>query len=49
MMAIFSDFFEQSLDMVMDDFSNFDDSYNACLANLEKVLKCCEETNLVLN
>lgn len=33
----------------MGDFSVSGDSYNACLINLEQVLKRCEKTNLVLN
>ena len=33
----------------MDDFSVFGASFENCLANLEKVLQCCEESNLVLN
>ncbi|KAA3464047.1 Retrovirus-related Pol polyprotein from transposon 412 family [Gossypium australe] len=33
----------------MDDFSIFGGSYENCLCNLTKVLKRCEETNLVLN
>lgn len=32
----------------MDDFSIFGDSYDACLTYLERVLKRCEETSLVL-
>ena len=49
MMAIFSDFLKQSVEVFMDDFSVFGDFYDACLTNLERVLKRCEETNLVLN
>ena len=48
-MAIFSDYLEQSVEVYMDDFSFFDNSYDACLTNLECVLKQWEETNLVLN
>ncbi|GJU91984.1 reverse transcriptase domain-containing protein [Tanacetum coccineum] len=33
----------------MDDFSVFGDSFDSCLSNLEKMLKQCEDTNLVLN
>ena len=33
----------------MDDFSVFGNSFDRCLANLEKMLQRCEETNLVLN
>ena len=40
---------EDSMEVFMDDFSVFGDSFDRCLANLEKMLKCYEETNLVLN
>ena len=33
----------------MDDFSVFGESFQIFLGNLEQVLNCCEETNLVLN
>jgi hypothetical protein len=40
---------ERFLEIFMDDFSVFGDSFDDCLTNLEKVLKRCEEKNLVLN
>ena len=49
MMAIFSDMVDDIMEVFMDDFSIFGDSFNLCLANLDRVLKRCEETNLVLN
>ena len=49
MMAIFSDMLEQSMEVFMDDFSVFGDSFDHCLHNLEQVLQRCEDTNLVLN
>jgi hypothetical protein len=49
MMAIFSDLLENSVEVFMDDFSVFGTSFDDCLSNLTKVLKRCEETNLVLN
>ncbi|XP_058216884.1 uncharacterized protein LOC131327767 [Rhododendron vialii] len=49
MMGIFSDMIEKILEVFMDDFSVFGDSFDACLENLEKVLTRCEEKNLVLN
>ncbi|KAL4360991.1 hypothetical protein GQ457_04G022910 [Hibiscus cannabinus] len=49
MTAIFSDLNEDCLEILMDDFSNFGDNFDNCLSNLEKVLKRCKETNLVLN
>ena len=33
----------------MDDFTVYGDSFDACLANLTKVLQRCIETNLILN
>ncbi|CAK9151637.1 unnamed protein product [Ilex paraguariensis] len=49
MMGIFSDMVEKIVEVFMDDFSVFGDSFEGCLANLEKVLTRCEEKNLVLN
>ncbi|KAL4272228.1 hypothetical protein GQ457_13G013590 [Hibiscus cannabinus] len=49
MTAIFSDLNEDCLEIFMDDFSTFGDNFENCLSNLEKVLKRCKETNLVLN
>ncbi|KAK8538818.1 hypothetical protein V6N12_034526 [Hibiscus sabdariffa] len=49
MTDIFSDLNEDCLEIFMDDFSTFGDDFDNCLNNLEKVLKRCKETNLVLN
>ena len=49
MMGIFSDMIEIILEIFMDDFSVFGDSYEGCLENLHKVLERCQEKNLVLN
>ncbi|KAL5563392.1 hypothetical protein UlMin_033139 [Ulmus minor] len=49
MMAIFTEMVEHFVEVFMDDFSVFGDSFGLCLDNLAKVLKRCEETNLVLN
>ncbi|GJT60653.1 reverse transcriptase domain-containing protein [Tanacetum coccineum] len=49
MMAIFHDMIEKTMEVFMDDFSVFRDSFDSCLSNLEKMLKWCEDTNLVLN
>jgi len=49
MMAIFDDMVEKCIEVFMDDFSVFGASFGNCLENLEKVLQCCEESNLVLN
>nr|GEY62911.1 DNA-directed DNA polymerase [Tanacetum cinerariifolium] len=48
MMAIFHDMIEQTMEVFMDDFSVFGNSFFTCLANLEKMLKRCEDTKLAL-
>ena len=48
-MAIFADLVEEIMDIFMDDFSVYGNSFDGCLENLERVLAHCEETNLVLN
>ncbi|KAK1611876.1 hypothetical protein QYE76_035549 [Lolium multiflorum] len=37
------------VEVFMDDFSVYGNSFDSCLRNLDKVLQRCEETNLVLN
>nr|GFB91089.1 reverse transcriptase domain-containing protein [Tanacetum cinerariifolium] len=37
------------MEVFMDDFSVFGDSFSSCLSNLDKMLKRCEDKNLVLN
>ncbi|GJX21079.1 reverse transcriptase domain-containing protein [Tanacetum coccineum] len=49
MMAIFHDMIEETMEVFMDDFSVFRDSFSSCLSHLDKMLKRCEDTNLVLN
>ncbi|GKF08868.1 reverse transcriptase domain-containing protein, partial [Tanacetum coccineum] len=49
MMAIFHNMIEKTMEVFMDDFSVFVDSFDSCLSNLEKMLKQCKDTNLVLN
>ncbi|CAN6685950.1 unnamed protein product [Malus baccata var. baccata] len=49
MVSIFSDFIEKIIEVFMDDFSVFGDSFDRCLENLTLILKRCVETNLVLN
>nr|GEW76731.1 reverse transcriptase domain-containing protein [Tanacetum cinerariifolium] len=49
MIAIFHDMIEKTMEVFMDDFSVFGDSFSSCLSNLDKMLKRCEDTNLVLN
>nr|GEY58331.1 reverse transcriptase domain-containing protein [Tanacetum cinerariifolium] len=48
-MAIFHDMIEQTMEVFMDDFSVFGNSFSTCLTNLEKMLKRCEDTKLALN
>ncbi|GKB80237.1 putative nucleotidyltransferase, ribonuclease H [Tanacetum coccineum] len=49
MMSIFSDMVGESVEIFMDDFSIFGQSFESCLGQLECVLKRCTETNLVLS
>ncbi|KAL4272348.1 hypothetical protein GQ457_13G013560 [Hibiscus cannabinus] len=49
MLAIFSDMVEEFLEFFMDDFSVSGETFDSCLGNLAKVLKRCEEADLVLN
>ncbi|GKC22234.1 reverse transcriptase domain-containing protein [Tanacetum coccineum] len=47
--AIFYDMIEETMEVSMDDFSIFGDTFSSCLSHLDKMLKWCEDTNLVLN
>nr|GEY70146.1 reverse transcriptase domain-containing protein [Tanacetum cinerariifolium] len=49
MMAIFHDRIKKTIEVFMDDFSVFRNSFQICLSYLEKMLKRCEDTNLCLN
>ncbi|GJW52707.1 reverse transcriptase domain-containing protein [Tanacetum coccineum] len=49
MMAIFHDMIKETMEVFMDDFSVFGDSFSSCLSHLDKMLKRCEDTNLFLN
>ncbi|GJY14666.1 reverse transcriptase domain-containing protein [Tanacetum coccineum] len=49
MTALFHELIEDSMEVFMDDLFVFGSSFNHWLKNLEKMLKRCEETNLVLN
>ncbi|XP_070664560.1 uncharacterized protein [Malus domestica] len=49
MVSIFSDYVEKIIEIFMDDFSVFGNSFDHCLSNLTLILKRCVETNLVLN
>ncbi|GKA33385.1 reverse transcriptase domain-containing protein [Tanacetum coccineum] len=47
--GIFHDMIEKTMEVFMDDFLVFGNSFDSCLSNLKKMLKRCEDTNLVLN
>ncbi|RDX74008.1 Retrovirus-related Pol polyprotein, partial [Mucuna pruriens] len=49
MTSIFSNLLQECMEVFMDDFTVYADSFEACLSNLSKVLKRCIDTNLVLN
>nr|GEY99857.1 DNA-directed DNA polymerase [Tanacetum cinerariifolium] len=49
MIAIFHDIIEKTMEVFMDYFSVFGDIFSLCLSNLDKMLKRCEDKNLVLN
>nr|GEU94876.1 reverse transcriptase domain-containing protein [Tanacetum cinerariifolium] len=49
MMAIFHDLIEKTMEVCMDDFSFFRNSFGTCLFHLDKMLNRCEDTNLCLN
>ncbi|KAA3488230.1 Retrovirus-related Pol polyprotein from transposon 17.6 [Gossypium australe] len=49
MMAIFSNIVENFLEVFMDNFSMFGNTFVDCIKNLELVFCRCEETNQVLN
>ncbi|GJZ08461.1 reverse transcriptase domain-containing protein [Tanacetum coccineum] len=48
MLSIFHNMIEESVEVFMDDFS-FEDSFNKCLNNLDKMLQHCKHAHLVLN
>nr|GFA11106.1 reverse transcriptase domain-containing protein [Tanacetum cinerariifolium] len=49
MLAIFHDMVEKTMEVFMDDFSVFRNSFENCLPCLDKMLQRCEDTNLSLN
>jgi hypothetical protein len=49
MMAVFSKFIEEIVEVFMYDFSVYGKTFVDCLANLDKVLTRCAEVDLVLN
>nr|GFC09753.1 reverse transcriptase domain-containing protein [Tanacetum cinerariifolium] len=49
MLAIFHDMVKKMMEVFMDDFSVFGNSFKNCLSRLDKMLQRCEDTNLSLN
>nr|GEX86877.1 DNA-directed DNA polymerase [Tanacetum cinerariifolium] len=49
MLAIFNDMVEKTIEVFMDDFLVFGNSFENCLSRLDKMLQRCEDTNLCLN
>ncbi|GJR31622.1 putative nucleotidyltransferase, ribonuclease H [Tanacetum coccineum] len=49
MISIFQDMLETSMEVFMEDFSVFRDSFDSCLNNLEHMLIQCKQSHLVLN
>nr|GEW43886.1 reverse transcriptase domain-containing protein [Tanacetum cinerariifolium] len=49
MRAIFHEMSQETMEVFMDDFLVFRDSFSSCLSHLDKMLKRCKDTNLVLN
>ncbi|GKD50193.1 reverse transcriptase domain-containing protein [Tanacetum coccineum] len=47
--AIFHDMIKESVEVFVDDFSVFENSFNNCLNNLDKMLQHCKDSNLFLN
>ncbi|GJZ26332.1 reverse transcriptase domain-containing protein [Tanacetum coccineum] len=49
MLEIFHDMIEESVEVFMDDFYVFGNSFETCLNNLDKMLQRCKDAHLVLN
>nr|GEY55540.1 reverse transcriptase domain-containing protein [Tanacetum cinerariifolium] len=49
MLAIFHDMVEKTMEVFMDDFSVFGNSFENCVSRLDKMLQRCEDTKLCLN
>ncbi|GKC15055.1 reverse transcriptase domain-containing protein, partial [Tanacetum coccineum] len=47
--SIFHDMIEKMMEVFMDDFSVFRNSFRTCLSHLDKMIKRCKDTNLCLN
>ena len=48
-MSIFSDMIEEIMEVFMDNFLVYGTTFDHCLENLDKVLRRCQEKDLVLN
>jgi hypothetical protein len=48
-MTIFPDLIKKVIEVFIDDFSLYGKTFENCLANLDKVLKRCQEADLILN
>ncbi|CAM9000219.1 unnamed protein product [Rhodiola kirilowii] len=48
-MSLFSELISQCVEVFMDDFTVYGNTFDECLLNVDRVLARCEETNLVLN
>ncbi|GKB41985.1 reverse transcriptase domain-containing protein [Tanacetum coccineum] len=49
MLAIFHDMIEEPIEVFMDSFYVFGNSFDTCLNNLDKMLQRCKDAHLVLN
>ncbi|RDY11537.1 Retrovirus-related Pol polyprotein, partial [Mucuna pruriens] len=49
MTSIFSDLLQECMEVFVDEFTVYANSFDACLENVSKVLTRCIDTNLVLN
>nr|GEV64224.1 reverse transcriptase domain-containing protein [Tanacetum cinerariifolium] len=49
MLAIFHNMIEESVEVFMDDFFVFGNSFETCLNNVDKMLQHCKDAHLVLN
>nr|GEX15789.1 reverse transcriptase domain-containing protein [Tanacetum cinerariifolium] len=49
MMAILHDMIKKTMEVFMDDFSVFGDSFSSCLSHLDTMLQRSKDTNLLLN
>nr|GFB24297.1 reverse transcriptase domain-containing protein [Tanacetum cinerariifolium] len=49
MFAIFYNMVEKTMEVIMDNFSVFGNSFENCLSRLDKMIQRCEDTNLCVN